>query len=313
MDSQEAPYDAPLIDHESLIRRQSVLRSRSLDITHLLSDLTTDAEKNLLLKEAPFYKIVFTGGPCGGKTTALARVSYFLRERGFEVFTVPEAFTLISNNGFSLNYFEVDGMGLCFQSNLMDLQMALEDSFERVLRARGKPSVLLCDRGLMDGSAYMHPDEWDKLLSSKGLEVADIREGRYNAVMHLVTAAEGAERYYTLENNEVRSESPEQAREVDQKSRLAWVGHPKLFVFDNSCDFEGKLRRLVDSIANLVGLPSKLSKASRKYLLKQSPSFDDFPPDLKYSIFEVEKVRIAMNVSSCIVSLYLLLHMPTHT
>jgi hypothetical protein len=206
------------------------------------------------------------------------------------VFTVPEAFTLISNNGFSLNYFEVGGMGLCFQSNLMDLQMALEDSFERVLRSRGKPSVLLCDRGLIDGSAYMATDEWEKLLLDKGLEAADIREGRYNAVMHLVTAAEGAERYYTLENNEVRTESPDQAREVDRRSRLAWVGHPKLFVFDNSTDFEGKLQRLVDTIANLVGLPSKLSKASRKYLLRKSPRLEDFPQDLKYNIFEVEKV-----------------------
>jgi hypothetical protein len=61
MGSEEAYY-APLIDHESLIRRQSVLRSRSLDMTHLLSDHTTDAEKNLLLKESPLYKIVFTGG-----------------------------------------------------------------------------------------------------------------------------------------------------------------------------------------------------------------------------------------------------------
>jgi hypothetical protein len=191
-----------------------------------------------------------------------------------------------------LNYFEVDGMGLCFQSNLMDLQISLEDSFERVLRARGKPSVLLCDRGLMDGSAYMTQEEWETLLVNKGLQVADVCESRYNAVMHLVTAAEGAERYYTLENNEVRSESPEQAREVDRKSRLAWVGHPKLFVFDNSTDFEGKLQRLVDTIANLVGLPSKLSKTSRKYLLKHNPRFEDFPEDLKYSIFEVEKVRL---------------------
>ena len=37
-----------------------------------------------------------------------------------------------------------------------------------------------------------------------------MREGRYDAVFHLVTAAQGAERFYTLENNQARSETPEQ-------------------------------------------------------------------------------------------------------
>ena len=36
-------------------------------------------------------KFVLTGGPCGGKTTALARIRTFLGERGFRVFFVPEA------------------------------------------------------------------------------------------------------------------------------------------------------------------------------------------------------------------------------
>ena len=41
------------------------------------------------------------------------------------------------------------------QDTVMDMQIGLEDGFERVLRARGRPGILLCDRGLMDGSAYM--------------------------------------------------------------------------------------------------------------------------------------------------------------
>ena len=45
------------------------------------------------------HKIVLTGGPCAGKTTCLARVSAYLMERGFNVFTVPEAATLLFTNG----------------------------------------------------------------------------------------------------------------------------------------------------------------------------------------------------------------------
>lgn len=59
---------------------------------------------------------------------------------------------------------------------------------------------------------------------------------RYDAVIHLVTAADGAEEFYTLETNEdgVRLESAEQARELDQKTGAAWSSHPAHVIIDNS-------------------------------------------------------------------------------
>ena len=38
-------------------------------------DEMSPAETNSIAPPAPVYKIVLTGGPCGGKTTSLARVS----------------------------------------------------------------------------------------------------------------------------------------------------------------------------------------------------------------------------------------------
>lgn len=35
-------------------------------------------------------------------------------------------------------------------------------------KATGKPSVLLCDRGVIDGSAYMSRELWLKLLETVG-------------------------------------------------------------------------------------------------------------------------------------------------
>lgn len=49
--------------------------------------------------------------------------------------------------------------------------MTLEDGFERFARACGMPSILLCDRGLMDGSVYMPPDEWATLVSQPSATV----------------------------------------------------------------------------------------------------------------------------------------------
>ena len=51
-----------------------------------LSNLS-EAEINSIIPPHPIYKIVMTGGPCGGKTTCLERLSNYLRERGFEVIT----------------------------------------------------------------------------------------------------------------------------------------------------------------------------------------------------------------------------------
>ena len=55
-------------------------------------------------------KIVLTGGPCAGKTTALARVTEFLQRRGVHVLTVPEAATLFFTNGATVADTSMEGL-----------------------------------------------------------------------------------------------------------------------------------------------------------------------------------------------------------
>lgn len=153
-----------------------------------------------------------------------------------------------------------------FQDTVLEFQMHLENGVEKIARSLNKPAVILCDRGTLDGAAYVTRDMWETLLKRKGLELLSIREGRYDAVFHLVTAATGAEPYYSLLNNETRTESPEFAREVDLKTQGVWNGHPKHFVIDNSTDFEGKLARVQNQAARLVGLPQLPRGADRWYL-----------------------------------------------
>jgi predicted ATPase len=253
----------------------------------------TEAERNLSSPgKAPLYKFVMTGGPCGGKTTALARVFNFLRERGFEVITCPEAYTLLMSNGMSVDFFSTPGMGRIIQSTVLDVQLNLEDNVARVLKARGKPGIILCDRGSMDGTVYVTKEEFQKVMQERDTDVVQLRDNRYDAIFHLVTAADGAEHAYTLDNNKVRTENVEEAIEVDRRTQKAWVGHPHLYVLDNATDFEGKMNRLIDVISNLVGLPSNLKRRSAKFLLKSMPDTYLFPPDIDHQTFEVEKVYV---------------------
>ncbi len=61
------------------------------------------------------HKFVITGGPCSGKTTAMERIPAFLRERGFRVFIVQEAATMLFLNGCSPDDFAMDGCLYAFQ------------------------------------------------------------------------------------------------------------------------------------------------------------------------------------------------------
>jgi len=75
---------------------------------------------------------------------------------------------------------------------------------------------------------------------------------RYDLVIHLVTAADGAEKFYTLSNNTARSESPELARELDQKVRECWVSHPRLVVVGNEDDFSKKIASAFEPVLALI-------------------------------------------------------------
>ena len=53
-------------------------------------------------------------------------------------------------------------------------------------------------------------------------------------MLHLVTAARGAEAHYTTANNSSRTETAEEARLMDDKTLQAWSGHPCLRVARNA-------------------------------------------------------------------------------
>ena len=96
--------------------------------------------------------------------------------------------------------------------------------------------LIVCDRGMLDNKAYMSQSAFSQTLSELNLNEVEIRDN-YDAVFHLVTAADGAEEFYTTANNTARTETPEQAIMLDRKLISAWTGHPHLRVIDNSTTF----------------------------------------------------------------------------
>lgn len=232
------------------------------------------------------HRIVLTGGPCGGKTTAMARIAERLENLGFRVFTIPETPTMLFQGGFSLTD--------CSQKQIVELETVLletvmntEESFRRIAAVYDDPkTVFLCDRGMMDTKAYVTPEMWQTILDHLGQSEVQLRDQRYEAVIHMVTAADGAEEYYTLANNMARTETPEQARELDKKTQDAWVGHPHLRVVDNASDFDDKVRDAISATCRVVGVPEPMED-ERKFLVA---SLDMIP--VKNVTVDIEQVYL---------------------
>lgn len=205
-------------------------------------------------------KIVLTGGPCAGKTTALVKITEYFSGFGYKVFNVPEVPTIYSTAGW--NYL-TPNRNLYYQGEraILETQLALENQFLQLAQVCEKPVLIVCDRGAMDISAYIKPEEWDEITRMAGTNSNALRES-YDAVLHLVSAADGAEQYYTTATNATRYEQANEeglrmARELDKKVIKAWTGHPHLRVINNHDDFENKLNRVLSEISKVVGLPQQ--------------------------------------------------------
>ncbi len=215
-------------------------------------------------------RIVLTGGTCAGKTSALVRVIEYFSNLGYKVFTIPEVPTMFTQAG--MNYL-TDNKAFFYEGEkaTLEIQLALEDRFMRMASTQTGPCVVVCDRGTMDISAYMHPDMWEKITGDLGTNSQELRN-RYDAVLHLVSAADGAEQFYTTSNNAQRLEQADEAglkiaRMLDKKVIKAWTGHPHLRVINNNVDFEQKLNRVLKEISNVLELPQPI-EVERKYIVE---------------------------------------------
>ena len=208
-------------------------------------------------------RIVITGGPCAGKTTAMSWIQNAFTRRGYAVMFVDETATQLITGGAAPWLTD----SVCnFQWRLLQLQMAKEKAFEEIAKTMKSDKILIvCDRGAMDNRVYMTEENFDWVLQQERTNVIALRD-RYDAVFHLVTAAKGAEQYYTLENNPARTETAAQAAALDDQLIAAWTGHPHLRVIDNSTGFESKMHRLMKELTAFLGEPVPM-EIERKYLI----------------------------------------------
>ncbi|MFZ1863303.1 MAG: AAA family ATPase [Polyangiales bacterium] len=175
------------------------------------------------------FRIVLTGGPGGGKTTA---ADLFRREIGEKVVIVPETATMLFVGGFPrLGEWQARA---ATQRAIFHAQVALED----IQGAHYPNRVLLCDRGTLDGVAFW-PSEAPRGFFETMDTTSDEQLARYDAVIFFESAAIGD---ISIEGgNPARTETNDEARRLDMRLREVWSKHPNFHFVPHRDSFFAKL------------------------------------------------------------------------
>jgi hypothetical protein len=176
----------------------------------------------------PITRIVFTGGPGGGKTTA---ADLFQREYSKQLVLVPETATLLYLAGFPRTD-EPDAIRAT-QAAIFNVQRNLEE----VQAAHFPGKLQICDRGSVDGAAYW-PEGPKAFFNAVGT-TPEQELNRYAAVFFFESAAVGG---ISIESgNRARTESIAQAASLDSRLRSLWSTHPRFHLIPHSTSFFHKI------------------------------------------------------------------------
>ena len=182
--------------------------------------------------------IVLTGGPGAGKTAVLEAARKVLCEH---VAILPEAASIVFGGGF---------WRLESQSGKKAAQRAIfhiQHEMESLVLEEKKWGIGLCDRGTLDGLAYWSDTEecyWSAFSTTREEEYS-----RYKAVIHLRSPS--LEKGYNHQNP-IRTESAEQAAQIDQKIHEVWMSHPNYHMVESTDTFLEKVDRAFKLIESYV-------------------------------------------------------------
>ncbi|MBA6265726.1 MAG: AAA family ATPase [Colwellia sp.] len=192
-------------------------------------------------------RIVLTGGPGGGKTTALDLIR---REFSGKIATVPEAATMIFSGGIERS--NNNQVLKAQQTAIFYLQKHLEN----IQRATFEHSIILCDRGSLDGLAYW-PDGPDEFFKTMNTNLED-ELARYDAVIFFESAAKSGESIKS--NNPIRNESENAAIIIDDKLQAIWSQHPNFNLINSDESFINKVMFGITTIQKII---EQYQKAAR--------------------------------------------------
>lgn len=186
------------------------------------------------------HRIVLTGGPGGGKTTA---ADLMRREVGERIVIVPEAATMLFSGGFPR--FEEVHARRSAQTAIYHVQRNLEDVHSALYHDR----ILLCDRGTLDSTVYWPQQNDGDFFLNMNTTLQD-ELARYDAVIFFETAAVGD---LSIEGgNPTRTESSAEAVDIDRRLQKIWRLHSNYHFIAHETSFLNKLSVAIKKLTSLL-------------------------------------------------------------
>ena len=112
--------------------------------------------------------------------------------------------------------------------------------------------VILFDRAIIDNKAYLpRQEDFDYLLTKYGNSEINLLDS-YDYVINLFSLAACEEGSYDLASNEARFENLEEAKDLDQKTIEAWIGHKNIKVFNSFPTLEEKIDAVIRHVDNIL-------------------------------------------------------------
>lgn len=199
-------------------------------------------------------RVALTGGPAGGKTSLVSRILSDVPSLGWSVLVVNETSTEMRGNGVGA----LRGIdGLAYQRLVTCETVWKECLYERAAAMADGPVLIVTDRGVMDGKAFLRDDAaFASILAECGVDEGQVVSS-YDAVIHLVTAADGAGEHYGA-NNPMRTEALDGAVAVDRDCLRVWSAHPRRVVVSNGVGgFERKMRVAMRAVHEAIAAPGQ--------------------------------------------------------
>lgn len=207
-------------------------------------------------------KIVLTGGASSGKTTVINRIEEAYKELGYHVIVVPETATELILSG--IRPFGDNAIDLVrFQDFVLETQLRKEKVASLAAKEIGEgKTIIIYDRGVLDGYAYVKDKEWSVILKNESLTYGEALS-RYDAVIYL----ESNPAFFTKENNAARYEADaNDALMKAQRTLKGYLSHDNLFVVKSREKMDDKLNEVINIIHGLLGNPTVI-KTQKKYLV----------------------------------------------
>lgn len=217
------------------------------EVTDVILNKYKDFCKKQQCKSKIISKIVLTGGPCAGKTESIKYLKQKLENQGKKVIIANETSSEIILSGFK--WWDNSVPTNVYQDMIFKYQLYKENAILKTIENSNMDNVVVIfDRGLLDGKAYMDENDYIDMIKKYNLTEENLYD-RYDTVLYLQSVALSIPEKFEY-NNKARTATLSQAKLFDEKVKQVWKKH-KNFIEIKACPkFEEKCENILNVIKN---------------------------------------------------------------